>query len=158
MLFSPMMGRLSGYGASLRKSCVVSLFNERQPMRNSTRENIGIQHDNDRDDRAQSDRMPDHETEDGPFIAHLCGSCCSNRDRLRVDHFAHYPAGAIGRAHQHRIDPELLRRDPLQASEQCIGRSVAARERHPEPAEERAKEWIEPSRTRKGEAENRVQS
>src|SRR6266478_10051459 len=138
-------------GVSWRRS---RLFDERQSMRNGTREDVGVQHDDDCNDRAQSNRMPDHETEDGPFIAHLCGRRCRDRDRLRVDHFAHHAARAVGGAHQHWIDPQLLRRDPLEASEQCIGRCIASRERHTEPAEERAKKWIKPACASEGEAED----
>src|SRR2546422_10926529 len=52
-----------------------ALFDERQSMRNGGRADIGIQHDDDRKDRPKSNRMPDNETEYGPFIADLRGGC-----------------------------------------------------------------------------------
>src|SRR6185369_4175142 len=133
-------------------------FDERQSMRNRVREDIGIQHDDDGHDGTQGNRVPDNEAEDDPFIPNLCGSRCSNCDRLRVDHFAHDATGAVGGTHEHGIYPELLRCDPLQASEQRIGRRVAARERDAEPAEKRAKEWVKPAGAGEGESQNGVQT
>src|SRR5258707_1201852 len=77
-------------------------------------------------------------------------------DRLRINHFAHHSAGAVGGAHQHRAEIELLSGDSLQATEQRVRRSIASGKRDPEPAKKRAEEWKQPSRSRECQPEHRV--
>src|SRR5580698_10595033 len=51
---------------------MTSLY-ERQSMRNAGAENVGVEHDDDSDDRAERDRVPRHEAEDDAFVANLLG-------------------------------------------------------------------------------------
>ncbi len=119
-------------------------------------EDIGVEHDDDADDRGQGDRVPEDETEDGAFLADLVGGGGGDADGLGVDHFAHDAAGAVGGAHENRAEVELLGGDFLQASEENVGRGVAAGERDAEPADESAEEGEEPAGARKGEAEDGI--
>ena len=93
------------------------------------REDVGVEHDDDADDGAEGDGVPEDEAEDDAFVADLFGGGGGDGDGLGVDHFAHDAAGAICGAHQDGIDAELLRGDPLQATEERVGRCVAAGER-----------------------------
>src|SRR5215468_10343425 len=110
------------------------------------------------DDGTKSHRMPRHKSENDSFIAHLLGGSRGNRYRLRIHHFPHYSSGAVGRAHQNRVDAKLLRSDSLQTAKQRIRGSVAAGERYPQPTEECAEERIEPPRARECQPQHSVQS
>ena len=66
-------------------------------------------------------------------------------DALRVDHLAHHTTRAVRRTHQHRIQPDLLRSDSLQAAEQHVGCGIRPGDRHSQPTQQRAKERIENS-------------
>src|SRR6266487_2227348 len=101
--------------------------------------------------------MPEHVPENGAFVAHLIRSRRRDGDGLSVHHLAHHASRRVGRAHQDRIEAELLRRDPLQAAEQRVGRRVAARQGHAQPSQERAEEGIEPSAAREREPKHRVE-
>ena len=53
-------------------------MDEVQPIGNVLRKNIGIHHDDEPDDGRKRDGMPEHEAEDGPFVADLIGRGCGN--------------------------------------------------------------------------------
>ena len=101
--------------------------------------------------------MPHHKSEYRAFVPDLLGGGGGNRDRLRVHHFAHHSTRTVSRAHEHRIDPELLRSDSLQTPEQRVRRSVTSSQRNSEPAEKGAEERICPARSSEGEAQDRIQ-
>src|SRR5437588_11916324 len=102
--------------------------------------------------------MPHNEAEYLAFVADLIGCGRGYADRLRVDHLAHHAAGAVRRAHKHRIEAELLRRNALQAAEQGIGRRIAAGERHSQPSEEGSEEWIEAASACEGQSQNGIEA
>ena len=81
---------------------------------------VGVQHDDDFDDGSQSNRMPHYKSEDRALVPDLLGGSGCNRDRLRVHHFSHHATRTISRAHQNRIDPELLRSNSLQTPKQRV--------------------------------------
>src|SRR6202140_4632176 len=118
-------------------------------MRYRVSENIRIEQHDDADDGTERHRIPGHESKNDSLIAYLLSGRRGNYDGLPVFHFPHHSPGAIGGAHQNRIDAELLRSDPLQTAKQRIGRSVAARARYAPPAQKRAEERIQPARSRK---------
>src|SRR5579859_2371065 len=118
------------------------LFHEQQSMRYRGSENIGIKQHYHSDDGAERHRVPGHESEDNSLIAHLLGGGRGNRNGLRVHHLPHHSTGAIGCAHQDRVDAELLRGNPLQTAKQCVSGCVAASECHSQPPQESAKERI----------------
>src|ERR1700704_4786906 len=101
--------------------------------------------------------MPHHKSEYRAFVPDLLGGSGGYRDRLRVHHFAHHATRTIGCAHENRIDPELLRSDSLQTPEQRVRRSVASGQGNTEPAEKRTEEWICPTRSGEGEAQDCIQ-
>ena len=117
---------------------------------------VGVEHDDDADDGGEGDGVPEDEAEDGAFVADLVGGGGGDADGLRVDHFAHDAAGAVGGAHEDGTEIQLLRGNFLQAAEEHVGRSVAAGESDAEPADERAEEWEEPSSARERKAEDGV--
>ena len=51
------------------------------------------------------------------FLTYLPGNSASDHQRLSRDHLPHHAAGAVGRAHQNRAQPQLVRRDYLQTAE-----------------------------------------
>src|ERR1700675_2534901 len=102
--------------------------------------------------------MKKNEPEYLSFVSVPVGRRRSDNDTLRVDHFAHHAAAAVGGRHQDRIKPQLLGGDFLQTSEQDIGRSVRAGERYSEPAKERAEHRIQNSSLSKSEPEGGVGS
>src|SRR5438477_9002327 len=83
-------------------------FHERESVWHEVRENVGVQHDDRTDDGAERDRVPHDEAKDVAFISHLLSSRGRDSDGLRVHHFSHHTAGAVGRAHQNRVNTELL--------------------------------------------------
>src|ERR1700727_2654794 len=127
-------------------------------MRDSPFKYIGVKHDDDADDGTKRHRVPNHKAEDNSLVADLLGGRGGNGNRLSVHHFSHDSAATVGGAHQDRINAELLRSNSLQAAKQSIGRSVASGERNAQPAEESAKEWIQPSGSRESQAQHRVQA
>src|SRR5271166_6900952 len=132
-------------------------FYERQAVRHSTTENVSIEKYDHANNRAQGDGVPCHKAEDDSFVADLLGSSCGDRNGLRIYHFSHHSPGAVGLAHQHRIDTELLRSDPLQTAEERIGRGIAARQRDPEPSKKCSKEWIEQPGTRERQPQHCIE-
>ncbi len=102
--------------------------------------------------------MPDYEAEDDSLVTNLLGSRGSYGNRLRVHHLPHHAARAICRTHQYRVDPQLLRRYPLQASKQRIGGCVTPCECDAEPAQKRAEERIQPPRSRKCQSQNSIKT
>src|SRR5271154_1137607 len=71
-------------------------LHERQSVRHQVRKHIGVKHHDDANDRAERDGVPENVAEDDAFVAHLL--CCGggDGDGLRVHHFTHHAAGAIG--------------------------------------------------------------
>src|SRR6185369_98137 len=115
---------------------------------------IGIEHNYYSNDGTEGHRVPRDKSEDDSFVADLLGSCRRNRNGLGVHHFPHYSSGAVVRAHENRVDAELLRSNTLQATKERIGGCIAASERHSQPSQERAKKRIQPSRARKRQAQH----
>src|SRR5438270_10875231 len=119
-------------------------------MRHCVREDIGVHHHNQSDNRCQRDGVPENETEYLAFITDLVGSSRCHADGLRVHHLAHHAACTVGGAHQDRIETELLRSDSLQTTEQCVRGRIATCQRYSQPAEKRSKNWKEPTATSEG--------
>ena len=118
------------------------LFHERQAMGDEPTEYIRVEQDDDSDDRAESYGVPGDEAEDDAFVADLLGGGGGDGDGLGVDHFSHHASGTVGGAHEDGVDAELLRSNSLQAAEESVGGGVTAGERHSQPAQEGAEEWI----------------
>src|SRR4051812_34821761 len=138
--------------------CARHSMSQAQSMRHCMWEDVRVNQHDQPDDGAQRDRVPDHEAENLAFVADLIGCRRRNADRLRVDHLSHHAAGAVGGAHQYGIKSELLRRNPLQAAEESIGRRIATGESDAEPAQERSKERVEPPGACEGESQNGIKS
>ena len=79
-------------------------------------------------------------------------------DALRVDHFAHDAARAVGGHDQHRVEAELLRGDLLQAAEEHVRTRVRSGQGHAEPAEQGGEERIEHAGLCERQAERRIGS
>ena len=58
-------------------------LHKRQPVRHQMREDVGIRHDDDPNDRGQSDRVPDHEPEDEALVSDLVGGGSGDDNGLR---------------------------------------------------------------------------
>src|SRR4051794_22145190 len=69
------------------------------------------------DQHRQPDRVPEHEPQNLPLAPHVLRRRARDDDALRIDHLPHDTARAVRRRHEHGAEPELLRRDPLQAAE-----------------------------------------
>ena len=64
--------------------------------------------------------MPEHEAEDGAFVANLVGGSSGDADGLRVDHLTHDAAGTVRAAHKNGTEVELVRGDFLQAAKEDV--------------------------------------
>jgi len=135
---------------------VTALVYEGKAVGDELGEDVGVEHDDDADDRGQGDGVPEDEAEDGAFLADLVGGGGGDADGLGVDHFAHDAAGAVGGTHQDGAEVELLGGDFLQAAEEDVGGGVAAGEGDAKPANEGAEEGEEPAGAREGQAEDGV--
>src|SRR6266853_1501762 len=118
---------------------------ELQSVRNGKAEDIGVKQHDDSHDSPECHRMPCDEAENNSLVAHLLGGGSGNRDGLGIDHFAHDSPSTVCRAHENGVDSELLRCNSLQAPKQRVGRRIASRQRHTQPAKEGTEEWVEPS-------------
>ena len=96
--------------------------------------------------------MPKHVAQDDAFLANETGRDTGDHNTLRVDHFTHHATGTIGGRHQRGRQSELIRRDLLLAAEQCITSRVRTGECDAHPADQRAKERIQPAGIGKGQA------
>jgi len=117
---------------------------------------VGLQRHQHADEAGQHDRMQEDVAQDRTLVAVPVGRGRGDDDRLRVDHLAHDAAGRVGGRHQYRRQAELFGGDPLQIAEQHVGGGVRSRQRHAEPAEQRAEEGIQHASGREGEAERGV--
>jgi hypothetical protein len=75
------------------------LVYEVQPVRDKLRKDVGVEHDDYANDGRQPHGVPEDKAEYGAFVADLIGGRGGDADRLGVDHFSHYAAGAVCRAH-----------------------------------------------------------
>lgn len=121
------------------------LVDERQPMRHEVWEDIPVEHDDDANNRAKRQRMPDHKSKDDAFVSDLIGGGSGHANRLRIHHLAHDAARAIRGSHQDRIQTQLFRGDALQTAEQRVRRRVTAPERDAQPSQEGSEERKEPA-------------
>src|SRR5213080_2223811 len=147
-------------GAALRGAAwsSPSSLHDRQAVRHGAREDVGIQQDDHADDGAQPNGMPEDVPENHPLVADLIGRRRGHGDGLRVHHLAHHAARRVGRTHQDRIELELLRGDALQATEERVGRRVAARQRHAQPTQVCAEERKQPASARERQTEHGIES
>src|SRR6266702_3444794 len=133
-------------------------LHDRQAVRHGAREDIGIQQDDHADDGAQRNGMPEHVPENHALVADLIGRRRGHGDGLRIHHLAHHAARRVGRTHQDGVELELFRGDPLQATEQGVGRGVATRQRHAQPTQIRAEEGKQPTGARECQTEHGIES
>src|SRR5438874_184012 len=114
-------------------------------MRHEVWEDIPVEHDDDANNRAKRQRMPDHKSKDDAFVSDLIGGGSGHANRLRIHHLAHDAARAIRGSHQDRIQTQLFRGDALQTAEQRVRRRVTAPERDAQPSQEGSEERKEPA-------------
>ena len=77
-------------------------------MRHQVGEDVRVKHHNHADNRTQRDGVPEDKSEDNPFVAHLFGRGCGNRNGLCIHHFPHHATGAVGRTHENWVNTQLL--------------------------------------------------
>ena len=122
------------------------------------RPEIGLAQDQHSDKHGERHGMEEHEAQDRAFMAVPFGRGRGDDDRLRVDHLAHDAARAVRRGHQHRIDADLLGGHFLEPAEENVRRGVRPRQRHAEPADQRAEKRIGPAAIGERQAERRIAS
>src|SRR5271169_3625165 len=87
--------------------------NEGQTMRNKVRKDVGIEHDDDAYYGRQRHGMPEDVAENDALVSHLVRGRGGNANGLRVNHFTHDTAGAVGSTHENGAQVELFRSDAL---------------------------------------------
>ena len=124
--------------------------------RDHPRQQIGLGERQQADQHGQHEAVEEDEAEDAALAAGLLGGHGGHDDALGVDHLAHHAARAVAGHDQHRVQAQLLGRDPLQAAEQGVARGVGAGQGHAQPAQQRREERIEPAGVREGQAQRGV--
>ena len=104
---------------------------------------VGLQEDENSDERSERDAVEKNVPEDVAFVAVPLGCGAGDNDALGVDHFAHHAAAAVGCTHQHGRNADLVRGDALKAAEQDVGSGVGTGECDAEPSEQSSEEGIE---------------
>src|ERR1700722_4864146 len=76
---------------------------------------VCLQEDEDADERGEREAVQENVAENVAFVAVPLRCGAGNDDTLGVDHLAHDAAGAVGRAHQHGRNSNLIRGNTLEA-------------------------------------------
>jgi polyisoprenoid-binding protein YceI/phage terminase small subunit len=79
-----------------------------------------LEHDQNADERREGEAMKEHESENPPLVSRPPRRRAGDTNALGIDHLAHHAARAVGRRHQHRVQPQTVGRDLLQTSEQNV--------------------------------------
>src|SRR5882724_3857763 len=89
-------------------------------LHNHRPKNISLEHHQNSDQSRERQTVKENPAQDVALVSFPPSGRARDDNRLRINHFSHHAAGAIRRAHQNRTEPELRRRDLLQAAKQHI--------------------------------------
>src|SRR5688572_14976339 len=118
--------------------------------------NVGLEGDENADERGQDDAVDENIAEDLAFLAVVIRRGAGDDDALGIDHLAHDAAGTVRGAHEDGADTGLFGGDFLQAAEEDVGGGVGSGEGNAEPAEQCSKKWIEAAGLGEGQTEGGV--
>src|SRR5215217_3262941 len=127
----------------------------RDLLRDHEFEDVGLEDYQDGHYDGQTDRPLQNQTQEISFLALQARRARADGEVLRADHLPQDATRGVGADGQVGAQPDLLGRDFLEVGEQGVRGSVRARERHPEPPDDRREEREQEARGGSRQAEGK---
>src|SRR5215210_5815017 len=118
-------------------------------------QHVGLEDHKDGHHDGQAYRPLQNQAQEVAFLALKARGTRTYGQVLGRDHLPQHAARRVGANGQVGTDIELLGRDLLQVGEQSVRGGVGARQRHPEPPNDRREEWEQDARGGSRQAEGK---